>query len=71
MVQWFMLAMDVVDALVVDMDECPLHLGKTFQFPLQALADIVRVAQGGLGIHDDVDLDVKMLSGMVGSTLEK
>lgn len=59
----------VVLVLVVDMNKGTLNIGKTFQFTLEILADVVGYFKWRVLVHDDVHLNVVLLSSMVGSAL--
>lgn len=54
---------------VVDVDKGALDVRETLQLALQALAHVVRDFERGVLVHDDVDLDVVLLSGVIGSAL--
>lgn len=46
----------LVRGLVVDVDVGALDVGEVLELELELLGDVVGGAQGGLGVHDDVDL---------------
>ena len=43
--------------LVVHMHERPLHVGQNLDLVLQLLADVVRLPQGRVCVHDHVDFN--------------
>ena len=47
--------------LVVDVDERTLDAWERFYFVLQPLTDVVRLPQGRVRVHDDVELDKVVL----------
>lgn len=68
-VEGLVLVVHAVVVLVVDVDKGALDIGQAFELALQRLADIVRIAQADLRVHDDVDFDVETLTGVVGAAL--
>lgn len=42
--------------LMIDVDECSLHIWKNFDLILELLADIVGLPQWGISGHDDINL---------------
>ena len=56
----------IVNPIVVDMYEGPLHVLHRFQSPLEWLPDIVSLAKGHVLRKYDVDLDQEVIPGMEG-----
>lgn len=69
LVEGFVLVVHAVVVLVVNVDKSALDVGQALELALQRLADIMRIAQADLRVHDDVDLDVETLAGVVGAAL--
>ena len=40
---------------MIDVDECSLHIGENFDLILELLADIVRLPQRRISVHDDIN----------------
>lgn len=55
----------LVRGLVVDVDVGALNVGQVLELELELLGDVVGGAQGGVGVHDDVDLGDEAGAGMV------
>jgi hypothetical protein len=69
LIQRFMLFLDVVIIFVIDVNVCPLHVCETFEFTLQGLADIVSDLEGKTLVHNDIDFNVILLTGVVCAAL--
>ena len=41
--------------LMIDVDECSLHIGENFDLILELLADIVGLPQRRSSLHDNID----------------
>lgn len=53
--------------LEVNMHICPFHIGQALELRLEFLGDVVRGAQGLVGVHDDVDFDDDARAAVVGA----
>lgn len=60
---------NVVQMLVVDVHERALDVRQPLQLALKILAHIVRNFQRCIGIHDDINFDVELLTSVVGAAL--
>lgn len=60
---------DIVLIVIVDMHKGSLYVGKTFQLALQGLAHIMRLAELSLRVHDNVNFNIKLLPGVIGTAL--
>jgi len=50
--------------LVVDVHERSCDTWECFEFVLQSLADVVRLPQGGLRVHDNIDFNKVIRSAL-------
>ena len=41
--------------LMIDVDECPVHIGENFNLVLELLANIMGLPQGRIPIHNDIN----------------
>lgn len=64
-----MFFLDVVFILIVDVDVGSFHICKAFELTLQGLTDIMSDLERQVLIHDNINLDVILLSGVVGTAL--
>lgn len=64
-----MLLMDIVEVLIVNVDKGSLDVAQALELPLQRLSDVMRHLQGKVLVHDNVDLDIVLLAGVICSAL--
>lgn len=67
LVQRLVLLMDIMIILIINMNKSAFHIAQPLELALERLPDIVRDLERQLGVHDDVDLDVVLLAGVVGA----
>jgi hypothetical protein len=64
-----MFLIDIMLIVIVDMHKGPLDICKTFQLALQLLAYIMRFTKLSLRVHDDINLDIELLTGVISTAL--
>lgn len=69
LVQRFVLFLDVVIIFVVDVDISTLYVCKTLKLTLKSLADVMSDLEWKTFVHNDIDLDVVLLTRVVCATL--
>lgn len=64
-----MFLIDIMLIVIIDMHKGSLDIRQSFQLALQCLAHIMRLSKLSLRIHDDINLDIKLLSRVIRATL--